>query len=134
MAENKREFNIGDEIWFYQEYTGIVKATIIDFRKTMNYFKRDEEITYAYVETEDGMNTGVLLSDMHESKNACLKACEAKTEKIVKEYKDSIKDVNDLVRFMYNENVATAEEYTDWDARRAAKERALELLGIELGE
>lgn len=57
-----------------------------------------------------------------------------KTENIVKEYKDSIKDVNDLIRFMYNENVATAEEYTDWNARRAAKERTLELLGIELDE
>lgn len=134
MADNKKEFNIGDKIWFCQKYGGVVKATILDFRKTMNYRKRDEEITYAAVKTEDGMNTGVLLSDMYESKNACLRTCEAKTENIVKEYKDSIKDVNDLIRFMYNENVATAEEYTDWNARRAAKERTLELLGIELDE
>ena len=33
---------------------------------------------------------------------------------------------------MYNEGVAQAEEYTDWDARNAARIRAKELLGIDL--
>lgn len=35
---------------------------------------------------------------------------------------------------MFNENVACAEEYTDYEARQAAIEKAKELLGIELGE
>ena len=43
-----------------------------------------------------------------------------------------IKDASDLVAFMYDHCVACAEEYTDWTARRAVKEIAKEMLGLEL--
>ena len=33
---------------------------------------------------------------------------------------------------MYDNNVSTAEEYTDWDARQTARERAKELLDLDL--
>jgi hypothetical protein len=34
--------------------------------------------------------------------------------------------------FMYNNRVAVSEEYTDWEARTAVKERVKELLNIDL--
>lgn len=43
--------------------------------------------------------------------------------KVINDYKASIKDVNDLVRFMYNNTVSTG-EYTNLEARTAVKERA----------
>ena len=52
--------------------------------------------------------------------------------KKIAEIKDSIKDAGDLVRFMYDHCVACAEEYTDWTARRAVKEIAKEMLGLDL--
>ena len=35
---------------------------------------------------------------------------------------------------MYSNAVSSAEEYIDWEAHRAARERAKELLGIDLDE
>lgn len=49
----------------------------------------------------------------------------------VQSYKDQIKSVEDLVRFMYSHQVSL-DEYTDYQARLAASIRAKELLGIEL--
>ena len=46
--------------------------------------------------------------------------------------KAKIKDASDLVAFMYDHCVACAEEYTDWTARKAVKEIAKEMLGLDL--
>ena len=53
-------------------------------------------------------------------------------EKKIAEIKAKIKDTGDLVAFMYDHCVACAEEYTDWTARRAVREIAKEMLGLEL--
>ena len=53
-------------------------------------------------------------------------------EKKIAEIKAKIKDTGDLVAFMYDHCVACAEEYTDWTARRAVKEIAKEMLGLDL--
>ena len=53
-------------------------------------------------------------------------------EKKIAEIKAKIKDAGDLVAFMYDHCVACAEEYTDWTARRAVKEIAKEMLGLDL--
>ena len=45
---------------------------------------------------------------------------------------DVYKRQGDLVAFMYDHCVACAEEYTDWTARRAVKEIAKEMLGLDL--
>lgn len=47
--------------------------------------------------------------------------------------KKEIKDVNDLIKFMFDHVVSSgAEEYVDWDARITVIERTKELLNIEL--
>ena len=50
------------------------------------------------------------------------------------ENKNVCKTIEDLVQFMYDNTVSCADEYTDWNARRAARERAKELLDIDLGD
>lgn len=45
---------------------------------------------------------------------------------------NEIKTVKDLVRFMYDNTVSEADEYTDEDGRRIAAMKAKELLGIDL--
>lgn len=47
-------------------------------------------------------------------------------------YEKEITDVPSLVRFAYDHCVSSAEEYTDWEARRAYEKRAREQLGIDL--
>lgn len=62
-----------------------------------------------------------LLAFVHETADA-----------IYNKYRKEITDVNSLLKFMYTHNVTPAEEYTDWEARRAAKDATKDLLGIEL--
>lgn len=55
-------------------------------------------------------------------------------QKAVDEYKDEIPDTAGLVIFAYTHEVCRCEEYTDWAAREAYRERAIELLGLSLPE
>lgn len=46
--------------------------------------------------------------------------------------KQQIKDINDLVRVMFSQNIAYCNEHAHWEVIEAARQRAEELLGIEL--
>lgn len=45
---------------------------------------------------------------------------------------EKVRTVKDLVRFMYDNTVSEADEYTDEDGRKIAAMKAKELLGIDL--
>lgn len=75
---------------------------------------------------------GVKLEKLFPSKEALQAAVEAEDQAKVVAIKESIKMKDDLIRFMYDHVVACAEEYTDWVARRAVRELALERYGIDL--
>ena len=60
-------------------------------------------------------------------------AQKAESEKLRNEYRAQIQNPKDLVAFMYNHNTSCCEEYTDWDARAVAAEKAREFFGLELG-
>lgn len=49
----------------------------------------------------------------------------------IKKYCERIRTVEDLVQFLYKESMH-AEEYPDYNARKAAEIRAKELLDIDL--
>ena len=52
---------------------------------------------------------------------------------LIANYKSEILDIESLVRFMFDNTISTGScEYTDWEARQAVKERAKELLNIDL--
>ena len=72
--------------------------------------------------------------DVYISKNDAEQAYNTEIQNRIEEYKSRINTVEDLVKFMFNENVTHAEEYTNYEARQAAIEKAKELLSIELGE
>ena len=83
--------------------------------------------------TRDNFGTaGVKISNCYRTKGELLAAMKAESIAKVQEYCGMIKDVAGLVEFMYSHTVSCADEYTDWDARRAAAIRARDLLGIEL--
>ena len=56
-----------------------------------------------------------------------------KEEKMKNDYRNQIHSIQDLVRFMFEHTVSSAEEYTDWTARAVAIEKAKEF-GITLDE
>ena len=131
MANNTTKFKAGDHVWFEQTWAGPTSGTIIEIVHTENRRSHEPEV-WARIHADDGGDTGAKIDRIWATKEECLAALKAASDALVAKYKESIKDVKDLVKFMYDNTVATAEEYTDWEARRAARERAFELLGVKL--
>lgn len=113
-------FKIGDTVYFY--YLDFIRvATIVKIKGD-----------FADLKWIDGGSNTMRLTKLYHTYEECLNAKELKSKQTIENYKSQIKTIEDLVKFMYNNCVACAEEYTDWDARKAAAERAKELLDIDL--
>lgn len=113
-------------MWYRNAYITAGEATVIGFETS------DKGVAYAIL--CDGGTFGVKFSDIFAIEEELLTDSEKRFEESMSSMKASIRDVNDLVRFMYNHTIHGAEEYTEEDARQAVRERDKELLGIELGE
>lgn len=131
-TQNNKNFAIGDHIWFNQTWVGPSAGTITAFKTTEATPHRPSE-PYAEIHLDDGGTTGALLTDIYASQEALLEANKKATAARITSYKSEMTDIEGLVRFMFNNNISSgACEYTDWDARQAVKERAKELLDIDL--
>ena len=92
----------------------------------------DKHITYVEIkgvlnnEKSFGGNTKCLSNALYLTEEDCIKAENLKRNKLVCEYKSSIKNINDLFKFPL-EHPFGIEEYTNYEAIRAYKERAKEL-------
>ena len=127
MIENPK---IGQEVWFAEACNQrIHNAKIIALGEAEVSVKK---YPYADIEWDDGGNSGCLLKNLYASREELQKELKKEEEEKIAEIKAKIKDTGDLVAFMYDHCVACAEEYTDWTARRAVKEIAKEMLGLEL--
>ena len=127
MIENPK---IGQEVWFAEACNQrIHNAKIIALGEAEVSVKK---YPYADIEWDDGGNSGCLLKNLYASREELQKELKKEEEEKIAEIKSKIKDTGDLVAFMYDHCVACAEEYTDWTARRAVKELAKEMLGLEL--
>ena len=127
MIENPK---IGQEVWFAETCNQrIHNAKIIALGEAEVSVKK---YPYADIEWDDGGNSGCLLKNLYASREELQKELKKEEEEKIAEIKAKIKNAGDLVAFMYDHCVACAEEYTDWTARRAVKEIAKEMLGLEL--
>lgn len=124
---------IGQKVWFLEPWGQCIhSAKITALGETEVSVRNPEKYPYADIEWDDGGNSGCLLKNLYTSREELQKELKKEEEKKIAEIKAKIKDANDLVTFMYDHCVACAEEYTDWTARRAVKEIAKEMLGLEL--
>lgn len=124
---------IGQKVWFLEPWSQCIhSAKITALGETEVSVRNPEKYPYADIEWDDGGNSGCLLKDLYVSREELQKELKKEEEKKIAEIKAKIKNVNDLVAFMYDHCVACVEEYTDWTARRAVKEIAKEILGLEL--
>ena len=121
---------IGQKVWFLEPWSQCIHSATITALGEIEASTRDtKKSTYAAIEWDNGGNSGRLLRDLYSSQEELQKEIQKAEEKRIRKIKYEIRDVNDLVMFMYNYCVASAEEYTDWTARRAVKEIAKEMLG-----
>lgn len=83
------------------------------------------------------INTGsncypMFLRNLFEDQDAMDRYEEELEEQRFRERLATVRTVEDLVRFMYDNTVSEADEYTDEIARKVAAAKAKELLGIDL--
>lgn len=71
---------------------------------------------------------------MFDSAGSASKELAREHRKTVDAYKNEIPDIAGLAAFAYTHEVCRCEEYTDWAAREAYREKTLELLGLNLSE
>ena len=88
--------------------------------------------TASIMDYEHHSHVELTFDHLFDSHQTAMSALFARNDDTVAAYKAEITDITALVKFAYDKNVATCEEYTDWEARAAYRERAKELLGIEL--
>lgn len=124
---------IGQKVWFLEPWGQCIhSAKITALGETEVSVRYPKKYPYADIEWDDGGNSGRLLKDLYASREELQKELKKEEEKKIAEIKAKIKDVGDLVEFMYDHCVACAAEYTDWTARKAVKEIAKEMIGLEL--
>lgn len=120
-----KNFKIGEMVWF-ESLGNAIPGVVLELPcKDLGMFVklRSPSLGICYKSIEDCYKTEAELRQ----------AMQIKKKERVQNYCESIKTVEDLVRFCYD-NAMLAEEYTNWEARKAARIRAKELLGIELKE
>lgn len=127
MIENPK---IGQEVWFAEACNQRIHSAKLIALDEVEVSTR--KYLYAKIEMDDGCRLGWPLKNLYASREELQKELKKEEEKKIAEIKAKIKDTGDLVAFMYDHCVACAEEYTDWTARRAVKEIAKEMLGLDL--
>lgn len=122
------DMELGQEIWFSDAWDNILSGKIIRFY--------DDHSGYVGIKGTRGNpgTQGVKINGCYPSRQELLDAMEAESERRRKKFCEEIRTTGDLARFMYSHAVSCTGEWTDWDARRAAAERAKDLLHIDLDE
>lgn len=122
---------INQTVWFIDKWSQLPASG------TIAKIFEHEDTAYANVATVHlgiGGTANYRLSNLYASLEEVETAMQQKEATEISRIKSEIHTVSDLVNFMYNNCVAYAEEYTDWTARKAVKEIAEEMLGLELEE
>lgn len=124
--KKEKTLKIGQPVWFFDAYDTLHEGTII------SNIPLDKTNGVPYLEIREG-RYGVMnarTDSCFPSKQECLDAHRADFERQVSEYKAGISSVEDLIAFMYDNQLSG--ELFDEAARAAARERAKELLGMDL--
>lgn len=128
---NINDIKIGQKVW-YQEYW----SQMIVWGKVTKITKFDNnedgiEVTGEVYEKESAAGTITQpLNNLFATKHEAIEAIKKANQEWVDEYKKEITDIASLVAFPLS-HTFYAEEYTDYEAIRAYRERAKEL-GFEI--
>lgn len=128
------EFKVNDSAYFIEPWTGnIIGGKVLEVKQTEAKPKHPCE-PYLVIKI-DGTRYGkrdFLARKCYPTREAAEAAQATESEKLRDKYRSQIQSIGDLVKFMYSNHVSCCDEYTDWDARAVAKEKAKEFFGLEL--
>lgn len=111
---------VGDAVWTLLS-NDIVLATVIE------KYPDHVRVSAPCYDDQDCDWDRVFLTE-----EGCLAFAIDQSEDIISDYKQKINSVSDLIQFIYDNNVSPCNEWTNWQACEAARQRARELLGMEL--
>lgn len=111
----EQNFKSGDYVYFIDNYNNNHEGEIFNILSSL----KDKMVFYS-IKTRYGTFT-VPIYDIFKTKEDRDQVRIKRYNKKVQEYCEKINDITDLVFFMFGHNVAFAEEYTDWEAREAAR-------------
>ena len=114
------EVKIGQEVCYVEAWSdNIIEGTIQNIIQV-------NDTPCCVLKEKYGTETRAIES-LYPPVDACKKAMEEESKQLIAKYKAEIKTLEDLIRFPLNHNVGSAEEYTNYEAIAAYKERANEL-------
>lgn len=119
---NKNDITLGERVWFRETWTERIVYGIVDDIKNDYTVVRGKS-------SDDDSFIGTLykmFDNIFTSREQCMQAVKEENDSLVAAYKEEITDVNSLINFPLNHSFG-AEEYTDYEAIRAYKEKAAEL-------
>lgn len=127
----KAKYKLDQKVYYIDHWTDMIGAAVVQD------VSEHESCGYVYkVKCVEGHYGSMSLPEnmCFETKQIAEQKRKEKAEQIENKYRNEICDLKDLVRFMYDNVVSCAEEYTDWHARKVAAEKAKEFLGIDLND
>ena len=130
-----KDIHAYSKVWFVQPWTDrIVYGRVVDLFKEPCH-----NLSYVRLEgnKRDDINSFLgtqymAVESCYETREDCYRAYKEKTRSLIKAYKQKINSIEDLVRFTL-ECPFGSNEYTDYEAIQAYKERSAEL-GFDLGD
>lgn len=114
-------------VWFIL-YGEACKGTIMN-----HYEAHGIDSEYYEIKIDFGGRCGAVPADIFLTQKECLDEIKNRSDRDIAKYMDQINSVSDLVQFMYTHAVASCEEYTNMNAREAARRKA-EAFGIHLSD
>lgn len=125
--------NTGRPVWFVGYWSDMIK------RARVTDIKMEKDVEYAVLNGFGGPDPvdfigtqGCESEKLFPTKEALCDHRKKEEQARINEIKSQIQTKDDLIAFMFDANVSCCEEYTDWTARKAVQEIALEKWGIEL--
>lgn len=131
------EFKVGDEVYFSPYRTDayiVIHGKIAKFEQSL-----DPERKYAVIYCDDGRSVKeyhIFPEDLYCTDQEVKEVLKQRFRFEVNEVKKNIHTLEDLLKFLYNNDVSVDEDDDDsvWKERVAVRELAREICGIDLGE
>lgn len=131
--------NIGDIVYFYEHWShAIEKCEIIKF-KEIDDVKAVEVKSIGSVDKNGNIicksygTSTRRIEDLYPSYKAIYDALEKKSQDRTMKYMEEIKTIKDLIEFPLL-HCLNGDEYTDYDAKKAYKQKVSEMFGVEFSD
>ena len=131
----RSDIRTGQKIWFRQQCAGILSGYVTAIHQNTSMGLPLVTVLLDEMDECNSLYSGsfdVIIANTFESFDAALQYQKAEFNRGVEKYSDSIRSVEDLVRFPLDHSVCHSDEECDEQAREAYKRKTKKLLNIEM--